>query len=219
MLMWIGQVLMLSLIVGRLGAGARGGGEEVLCQPLHLALQKMGSANLVSRFLALGSCSCQIHAAAAATTQANVVLKEFPHTEYYKQGHGLCVIINQKMFPDGLQDRLGTDRDRDELAATFSLFQAEVIVWNNLTAQDMMDKLRLAQLKASHPSFEWIVVCVLSHGRRVANVDEVLGCDGKGVDRKQIVNMFANAEQCPNLHKKPKFFIFQVGFLALVQGA
>ena len=33
------------------------------------------------------------------------------------------------------QDRLGTDRDRDELKATFTLFEGDVVVWDNLAAQ------------------------------------------------------------------------------------
>ena len=127
------------------------------------------------------------------------------------QGAGLCVIVNQKTFPTGLQDRLGTDRDRDELAATFTLFQGDVLIYDNKSAKDMMVDLKLAAHKAdSNPSYRWVVVCVLTHGRRVDNVDQVLGSDGEGVDRKQIVNMFANAQLCPNLHKKPKVFIFQV---------
>ena len=71
---------------------------------------------------------------------------------------------------------------------------------------------------------------VLSHGRRVAGVDEVLGVDGEGIDRRevgrqadmqdntskvsskyfQIVGKFTDPESCPNLQFKPKMFFFQV---------
>ena len=34
--------------------------------------------------------------------------------------------------------------------------------------------------------------------------------DHQGVDRKEIINMFADASQCPKLHMRPKMFIFQV---------
>ena len=27
--------------------------------------------------------------------------------------------------------------------------------------------------------YKWLAVCVLSHGRRVANVDQIIGCDGQ----------------------------------------
>ena len=113
-------------------------------------------------------------------------------------------------LPHSLQDRLGTDRDRDELAATFTLFQGDVLIYDNKSAKDMMVDLKLAAHRAdSNPARHWVVVCVLTHGRRVDNVDQVLGSDGEGVDRKQIVNMFANAQLCPNLYKKPNVFIFQ----------
>ena len=36
--------------------------------------------------------------------------------------------------------------------------------------------------------------------------------DDQGVDRKLIINMFADASQCPKLHMKPKIFIFQVKY-------
>ena len=28
-------------------------------------------------------------------------------------------------------------------------------------------------------NYQWLAVCVLSHGRRIANVDQIIGCDGQ----------------------------------------
>lgn len=73
----------------------------------------------------------------------------------------------------------------------------------------MMQNLDLMSNRANNDRYNWVAVCVLSHGRRKANRDEVLGCDGEGVDRSEIINMFADASKCPKMHMKPKLFIFQ----------
>ena len=129
--------------------------------------------------------------------QENATINDFPETEYYPrvcctfsrfffftilthalvllfmfvtQGGGLCVIVNQKTFPAGLQvhcstdkihfiiltilvlncfcfflqDRLGTDRDRDELEATFTLFQVFLLLeFSSLSLSIFVFLLRL----------------------------------------------------------------------------
>jgi len=203
------EVLFLSLIV----MGGEGGIPEILCHKIEEALLQMKSVDLLEQFHKIGAeiCSCDIHVRVDKQHKENTAIEDFPETEYYPRGHGLCVIVNQKTFPEGLQDRLGTDRDRDELEATFTLFQADVLKWDNLSAKDMLEHLSLARTRANSSMYDykWLAVCVLSHGRRVANVDQIIGCDGQGVDRKLIINMFADASQCPKLHMKPKIFIFQ----------
>jgi len=204
------EVLFLSLIM----AEASSPSAEVLCHKIEEALQQMKSMDLLLQFHKMGSeiCACDIHVRIDNQQKMeNTAIEDFPETEYYPRGRGLCVIVNQKTFPEGLQDRLGTDRDRDELEATFTLFQADVLKWDNLSAKDMLDHLSLAKARANSSKYDykWLAVCVLSHGRRVANVDQIIGCDGQGVDRKLIINMFADASQCPKLHMKPKIFIFQ----------
>ena len=34
-------------------------------------------------------------------------------------------------------------------------------------------------LTLSTYNYQWLAVCVLSHGRRIANVDQIIGCDGQ----------------------------------------
>jgi len=203
------EVLFLSLIVAQNGSPT----PEILCHKIEAALNQMKSMDLLLQFHELGAkiCSCEIHARIETQQKENTLVGEFDESEYYPRGRGLCVIVNQKTFPEGLADRLGTDRDRDELELTFTLFQADVLKWDNLSAKDMLENLKLAKIRANNSTYnyQWLAVCVLSHGRRIANVDQIIGCDGQGVDRKQIINMFADASQCPNLHMKPKIFIFQ----------
>ena len=40
--------------------------------------------------------------------------------------------------------------------------------------------------KTNQKNYAWLTVVVLSHGRRVAGVDEVLGVDGEGIDRREV---------------------------------
>eukprot|EP00092_Neocalanus_flemingeri_P063283 GFUD01076524.1.p1 GENE.GFUD01076524.1~~GFUD01076524.1.p1 ORF type:complete len:342 (+),score=54.50 GFUD01076524.1:694-1719(+) len=182
--------------------------EGPICPFVKSCLQMMQRADLVNIFEqdSCGKNTCKIHARKTETEE-----------EYYDQGPGLCVIINQKIFyPDPshplatkLEDRLGTDRDRDELQATFLLFGADCLIFNDLTHEEMQDRLESAAEKAANAVYCWVAVCVLSHGRRLNGVDEILGCNGVGFDRKKIINMFADASRCPNLQKKPKLFFFQ----------
>ena len=161
---------------------------EPICQYVNSCLQQMQRADLVNVF-EQDSCEnphCQIHIKKADTEE-----------EYYEQGPGLCVIINQKIFyadpshphTHRLEDRLGTDRDRDELEATFTLFGTDCLIFNDLTHEEMLDKLELAALKANNQKYSWVSVCVLSHGRRLNGTDEILGCNGIGIDRKKVVEL------------------------------
>jgi len=181
----------------------------VFCQYIDSCLQRLQRGDLQQIFLqgTCGNSGCQVHSKIKDTTEE----------EYYKQGPGLCVIINQKKFykdrhhphSQQLEHRLGTDMDRNELEATFLLFGADIIIKDDLTHQEMLEELELAAIKANTQNYSWVTVCVLSHGRRLHGVDEILGCNGVGIDRKMIINMFADASKCPKLHRKPKLFFFQ----------
>ena len=90
------ELFLLGLMLAR--------GSEDLCGQLLAALKEMESADLVSHFLALGegdSCSCSLHKAASTAVCRPVPLAT--EEDYYKQGAGLAVIVNQKIFPPGLQ--------------------------------------------------------------------------------------------------------------------
>ena len=201
----------------------------VFCEFIEKCLQCLQRGDLQQIFLqgTCGKSGCQVHSRNKDSTEE----------EYYKQGQGLCVIINQKKFykdrhhpySQQLDHRLGTDMDRNELEATFLLFGADIIIKDDLTHQEMLDELEIAADKANTHNYAWVTVCVLSHGRRLNGVDEILGCNGVGIDRKkvwtlhsirfdiltlqfQIINMFADASKWRNLHRKPKLFFFQVTF-------
>ena len=158
---------------------------DYLCNFVIDSLKKMEKADLLNNFIhdKCGDQNCEHHAVDDTNTD-----------EYYDQGKGLCVIINQKIFkPDPLDpnastltDRLGTDKDRDALEVTFTLLEADCVIHNNLTDKELEEKLEQAALLANNPEYCWLSICVLSHGRRVNGVDEVLGVNGIGVDRKKV---------------------------------
>ena len=49
--------------------------------------------------------------------------------------------------------------------------------------------------KTHEKDYAWLTVVVLSHGRRVAGVDEVLGVDGEGIDRREVGRAIAQSNQ------------------------
>ena len=96
-------------------------------------------------------------------------------------------------------------RDKEELKITFTLLGVEeedMMVYDDLTAAEIREKLggcsqsvlpaiisffvEISSSKTNHKNYAWLTVVVLSHGRRVAGVDEVLGVDGEGIDRREV---------------------------------
>merc|ERR1719500_335299 len=107
--------------------------EGTLCQCMASCLHTMQRADLLHLYEAGGTCgntTCTMH-----------TIRHTTEDEFYEQGPGLCIIINQKLFycdksnPQAMQleDRLGTDMDRNELEATFLLFGADILIFNDLT--------------------------------------------------------------------------------------
>ncbi|XP_071447524.1 caspase-8 [Hetaerina americana] len=130
---------------------------------------------------------------------------------------GTCLIINQKNFyrernpylrgylPNKpLEDRLGTDVDRDRLTEAFTSLGFDIKVMSNLTHTQLVEAARQTatnEVKEEHSS---VVLCVLSHGQK----DVVYGCNSIPVEMTELVEIFCGSK-CPALIGKPKIFIFQ----------
>ena len=175
-----------------------------VCSLLLKSLLAMDQQELVSVFHSLpcGSPDCSVH---VSRTDSRV--------PYYDQGSGLCVIINQKRFtPEDLPNRLGTDRDVDELKITFTLLgvaEQDLLVFHDLTDTEILSSLETAATRANSPELAWIAVVVLSHGKRVQGRDLIMGVNGRGVVREKMENIFSDPSVCPNLTDKPKMFFYQ----------
>ena len=136
---------------------------EDLCGFVMECLKKMNRADLLNAFThdKCGKVNCEIH-----------MKQDDEDEEFYDQGTGLCVIINQKLFytdasdphATRLDDRLGTDRDRDELEVTFTLFGAECLIYNDLTHTELYETMEKAALQANNPKYFRVSVCVLWGG-------------------------------------------------------
>ena len=177
---------------------------DTICPMLVTCLENMDNGLGLKKSLLereCGSKTCPMHALAK--------------TEMYQKGPGICIIINQKIFRErnrDLEDRHGTDRDRDDLRVTFTLLGVEredLMVYNDLTDTQMREKIEaVARLADARPDCAWVSVVILSHGRQRLGEDEVMGVNGEGLKKSDIMNAFS-AKECPNLQKKPKLFWFQ----------
>ena len=122
-----------------------------------------------------------------------IILHYFCSREYYEQGPGVAVIVNQKEFESReIQTREGTDIDRDELEATFSYLGVrpeDMFIYDNLSDTEMREKLETAARAAdNNPECAWVAVIILSHGRIRNKEDEVLGVNGEGVVVDEVSN-------------------------------
>jgi len=145
----------------------------------------------------------------------------------YSRGPGFVLIINQKQFywdksnPEsrrgrdgcGLENRLGTDMDRDRLKIAFTYLGASQFrIYNDLNTASVDKALddTVRYLNEKSGDFSWVCVCFLSHGSRsVCGTDEVYACDSVPLDRKKILMRFADKKSLPNFEGKPKILIFQ----------
>lgn len=135
-----------------------------------------------------------------------------PKKEFYGNGKGLCMVINQRDFSQsGHRHRHGTDKDRDDVKDTFLYLGVELKdmkVYNDLSDTEMRVKLEeMARTANTSTEHAWLAVVILSHGRRRQGEDEVMGVNWEGVTVTEIVNMFTI--DCPNFQNKPKFFWIQ----------
>ena len=129
--------------------------------------------------------------------------------EMNKSPHGIAVIINNHNFYQTtpttklLPNSRGTKNDIENLQATWKHLGYHVLVFNNLSASEVIYKLR--QIASSdHEKYDSFVCCILSHGY----LDGVYGADGELVRTGDIASLF----KCQRtLAGKPKlFFIYTI---------
>ena len=139
--------------------------------------------------------------------QASSSVRENDLYAMERQPHGICLIFNNFEFhhPDGDDKahpaRSGAQIDQYNLIQTFKYLRYEVVVKENLTAQQMQDELwNIA--KRDHSNYDSFLCCILTHGE--TNV--VHGADSQEVD---LLNFAATMKLCPTLREKPKMFFVQ----------
>ncbi|MCJ8729934.1 hypothetical protein PDJAM_G00111740 [Pangasius djambal] len=116
---------------------------------------------------------------------------------------GHCLIINNYNFEESskLNNRKGTDADKDALTNVFGRMHFSVDARRDLTSSDMLKTVTELSEK-DHSRMDAFVCCILSHGEK----GTVLGIDGKPVLIRDLTQLFA---RCSTLTGKPKLFFIQ----------
>ena len=130
--------------------------------------------------------------------------EEMPRYKMNAVLRGYCIILNNYMFSkDGLEERKGTEVDKNKLRALFEKLHFMVRVFNNFSGERMKEILDFYAAK-DHIAHDCVVVILMSHGR----LGEVYGVDG---DKAKLDDLKApfKPEMCQSLKNKPKIFIVQ----------
>ncbi|XP_067892043.1 caspase-8-like isoform X2 [Heterodontus francisci] len=115
---------------------------------------------------------------------------------------GYCVIINNSNFKE-MPERRGTNVDAERLERVFRWLTFQVIRFENLTAEEMREKMNCYREK-DHTSHDCFICCILTHGERGV----MCGTDGEQIPIQEITSLFS-ASQCHSLRQKPKLFFIQ----------
>ncbi|KAM8855456.1 caspase-8 isoform 2-T3 [Spinachia spinachia] len=135
------------------------------------------------------------------TTDTNTeVLGTYPMTAAKR---GVCLIINNLNFADGLRKRDGTMLDEERLRAVFAWLGFEVEVQRDRRAAEMLTASRELAGRDHGPA-DCLVCCVLSHGKE----GSVCGVDDRAVAVEKLREPF-NGANCASLAGKPKLFFIQ----------
>ncbi|XP_066263717.1 caspase-8-like isoform X1 [Branchiostoma lanceolatum] len=125
---------------------------------------------------------------------------------------GLAVIVNNKQFfhdhrnPNSkqrLENREGTNVDRDNLNYIFDKLGFEVTLQEDLT-HDQLINLFTEVRRADHRNYDCFVACILSHGSQ----GQVYGSDSVPVSIRDLAEEIKSTK-CPSLSGKPKLFFIQ----------
>ena len=120
------------------------------------------------------------------------------------QPHGLCLIVNNKNFVAGLNDRSGSDTDAQNLQTLFVTLHYRVQLHKNLSSRQIKETLFKFAHHEDHQKYDSVVICILSHGLE----GKIYGTDGVLIPVAELIGMF-NGCQAKNLIGKPKLFFIQ----------
>ena len=140
----------------------------------------------------------------SSTSSTPMLPIEPANEEFYARGPGLCIIINQELFyadsniPQATveTERQATGKDKQKLESIFKCFGAKVLTFEDLTREELKDKLEASAVTADDPKYCWVALCILSHGGDLGGgVHGVFGCNGVGLPTEKVkiqINYFLN---------------------------
>ena len=126
---------------------------------------------------------------------------------------GECLIINQAFKNNPKKFRAGTHKDVASLKDAMMKIgcQDRIYVEEDLDTNGVFSAITKFRSRLEYSSPDFIVVVILSHGRRnpSSGSDEIMDINMKGIPMSKIKNMFINGEKCPIMIGKPKLFFIQ----------
>ncbi|NXA77365.1 CASP8 protein, partial [Thryothorus ludovicianus] len=145
-----------------------------------------------------------VPASAHPEEQGGETAKE--HGKIYKMKnnpHGYCLILNNYIFKNPLQNREGTLQDGEAVKRVFKWLQFETVEHMDLEGQKIYEKVK-EYSKKDHRNMDCFVCFIFSHGEK----DKIKGVDDECVNIDDLVSCFTGTN-CPSLAGKPKVFIIQ----------
>ena len=126
---------------------------------------------------------------------------------------GECLIINQTFVHDPKHRREGTEKDEIELIRTWQKLGCKdgIMVERDLTRDEMITTLIKFRLKLKRSLPDFMVVIILSHGKRdiKTGAELIMGINMNGLPINYIKNMFVDGHKCPCMIGRPKLFFIQ----------
>ena len=117
---------------------------------------------------------------------------------------GVAIIINNRNFTCGMKDRLGTDKDAENLSKVFNNFLGfHTTRYDNLKGKEMHARL-LAVSKLDHSKLDCLIITILTHGIE----GKLYSTDGDLIPVEELTKYF-DGNHCPSLIGKPKVWILQ----------
>ena len=118
---------------------------------------------------------------------------------------GIAVIFNHKNFVPRLRlgERMGTDRDKENLTAVLEELGFNVQVHDDLTYKGVEGVLENLSFRIDHSDSDCILIVVLTHG-----AEGILYSNDRPYNTNKIWDSFTDI-RCPSLAGKPKLFFIQ----------
>lgn len=126
------------------------------------------------------------------------------------KNRGKIIIINNYDFTGGSSFRNGAEVDNANLYELFSQIGFQVDICNNLTAEQMEQKLiNFATEEEGDKNFDICAVFLMSHGDGEAKNTKILGTDEQPIYSNRVEEIFNNLN-CKKFLGKPKLIFYQV---------
>ncbi|CAI8040687.1 Caspase-3 [Geodia barretti] len=116
---------------------------------------------------------------------------------------GMALIINNRNFTCGMKERVGTNKDAENLFSLFNWLGLATMRKDNLTGKAITKEFEDLS-RRDHSAYDCVVIALLTHGIS----GRLYSTDGDLVPIEELTKCF-DGVNCPSLIGKPKVFIVQ----------